>query len=256
MAVRHFHVVACQVFSRELSHCISQCPHSVSVSWLPQGLHDTPSQLRQELQRMIDAIERQEGPFATKYRPEAILLCYGLCSNGVVGIRAGEIPLVIPRTDDCIALFLGSQQRYLSLFAQYPGIYWLNNGWIESAFIPTREMLGKRREWYALQYGEDNADYLLEQEMSWSAQYNHCGFIQSSVYDTPEYRALAKQLAEDCRWSFEEFEGDLRLLRCLLNGEWGKEFLVCPPHCLVQPAYDGTKITWVPDSGESQKAAE
>ena len=42
---------------------------------------------------------------------EAILLGYGLCSNGLVGLTARSIPLVIP-VHDCITLFLGSKEQY------------------------------------------------------------------------------------------------------------------------------------------------
>ena len=36
------HIIACRVLTRELSYLISQSPHTVDVTWLPQGLHDTP----------------------------------------------------------------------------------------------------------------------------------------------------------------------------------------------------------------------
>jgi hypothetical protein len=44
-------------------------------------------------------------------RHEAVLLGYGLCNNGVVGLHA-PVPLVISRAHDCITLLLGSRERY------------------------------------------------------------------------------------------------------------------------------------------------
>jgi hypothetical protein len=138
------HVVACQVFSRELCSIAAQSSHVVELDLLPQGLHDTPALLREMVGEAIQKVEDRYQKGISKYLPDAIILGYGLCSNGVVGLQAGKIPLVVPRTDDCIGIFLGSQRRYLDLFQQYPGIYWFNHGWIENAFIPTKEHLKKK----------------------------------------------------------------------------------------------------------------
>ncbi len=65
----------------------------------------------------------------TKY--DAVLLGYALCSNGLVGLTAGKIPLVLPRAHDCITLFLGSKERYLDYFQAHTGVYFKTSGWIE-----------------------------------------------------------------------------------------------------------------------------
>lgn len=140
------HIIACRVLTRELSYLISQSPHTVDITWLPQGLHDTPEKLRALIADAIDGLYRQREQRMLKHFPDVIVLGYGLCSNGVVGLESRDIPLVIPRTDDCIALFLGSQERYLRLFEEYNGTYWLNNGWIETAYIPSLEMKEEMRE--------------------------------------------------------------------------------------------------------------
>jgi hypothetical protein len=50
----------------------------------------------------------------------------------VVGLRAAMSTLIVPRTDDCIALLLGSQENYKKHLKQEPGTYFLSKGWIES----------------------------------------------------------------------------------------------------------------------------
>ena len=52
--------IACRVFTRELSAAVAKCAHPVEVSWLPQGLHDTPDLLRARINGTIDAIERAD----------------------------------------------------------------------------------------------------------------------------------------------------------------------------------------------------
>lgn len=115
-------VIACRVFTRELSYYVSQSPHTVEVFWLPQGLHDTPDRLRRMIADTLGEIDRQREERLLKYSPDAIALAYGLCSNGVVGLESRDVPLIVPRTDDCIAQFLGSQRRYLALFAATQGL--------------------------------------------------------------------------------------------------------------------------------------
>ena len=165
----------------------------------------------------------------------------------MVGLESRDIPLVIPRTDDCIALFLGSQERYLRLFEEYNGTYWLNNGWIETAYIPSLEMKEEMREDYIRRYGEENAEFLLEQDSLWIGNYNTCGYIGSPIYRNPGHPTLARQVAAINGWKYAEFEGDIRLLRMMTEGTWtDEEFCICPPRHRVEAEYTGKKIQAVP----------
>lgn len=60
----------------------------------------------------------------------AVVLGYGLGSNGMVGLRAGVVPLVIPRAHDCIS-FLGFRRRYVELFNKRWGTTYYTSGWLE-----------------------------------------------------------------------------------------------------------------------------
>lgn len=241
------HLIACRVLNRELSYYASQSPHTVEITWLPQGLHDTPDRLRTLLQEAMEAIYQQKEKRMTAHLPDVMALGYGLCSNGVVGLTSGDIPLVIPRTDDCIALFLGSQQRYLDLFQTYNGTFWLNNGWIETAYFASEEQKARRRQEYAALYGEENAAFLLDQDGLWMKNYNTAAYIASPVYENPAYPELVRQVAQDNGWAYAAFQGDTRLLRMLTQGEWNDtEFCICPPHSRVEADYEGQKIRAVP----------
>ena len=238
------HIIACRVLTRELSYYAALSPHTVDITWLPQGLHDNPDRLRTMLQSAISGLEADIEGGLMKHWPDAVVLGYGLCSNGVVGLRAGKIPLVIPRTDDCIALFLGSQTRYLELFAQQPGTFWLNSGWMESAFLPLPDYLEQRKAEYIQKYGEDNAAYLLGQDMQWIERYQACGYIRSPRLESGPGPRAAKRLAQETGWDFFSVDGSDRLLQAMVRSEWNeKEFLICPPGYQVAAAYDGSKIT-------------
>ena len=240
-------LIGCMVMNREISHLISKSPHIVRTWWLRQGLHDTPAMLRTEVQQTIDAIERENEILPKGLRFDGILLAYGLCSNGVIGLRSRTMPLVIPRCDDCISLFLGSADRYRQLFSQLPGIYWYNTGWIEQAFTPSKANYERKRAEYAEEYGEENADYLMECNHSWMSNYRHCAFISCPLGDRPEYPAYVRQAADDFGWNFHEIEGDMTYFEQLVNGPWtDDQFLTCPPGHEVMPEFSNRKFTYAP----------
>lgn len=235
--------VGCMVLSREISFEISQSPSIVRAWWLQQGLHDTPDLLRAALQKQIDIIEEEQEKLDEHQRFQVICIGYGLCSNGVLGIKSRILPLVIPRCDDCISLFLGSATRYLNLFNSLPGIYWYNSGWIEQAFTPSEESYRQLYQKYVKLYGEDNADFLIDNQTSWVKNYKHCIYITSPVYNNVAHEEYAKTAAAIFRWIYHPEEGDMYLLHRLINGPWEeKEFLVCQPGYLVCPDYSEKKI--------------
>lgn len=236
-------VIACAVLQREISFELAGCENMVRIWWLRQGLHDTPDLLRQQLQNEIDRIEAEQEELASDKKYDAIVIGYGLCSNGVIGLRAGTLPLVIPRCDDCISLFLGSAERYRKLFTEVNGAYWYNPGWIEHAFTPSEESYAVRFEDYCEKYGEDNAEYLMEAERGWVKNYQSCVYIESPVYHTDVYETYAQNAAKSYGWQFRREQGDQRMLHDLLAGAWNEaEYLVCPPCHIVQPDYSDRKI--------------
>ncbi len=243
-------IIGCMVMNREISHLTAQSGNVVRVWWLRQGLHDTPDVLREELQHKIDEIERENQMLPAHLRMEAVVLAYGLCSNGVIGLHSRSLPVIVPRCDDCISLFLGSAERYRKLFRELPGIYWYNNGWIEQAFTPSRENYARQRAQYAEEYGEENADYLMECTNNWMGQYRHCGFITCPLGDRLDYESYARQAAEDFGWQFTRVEGDMAYFDALVNGPWDDaRFLTCPPHSCISAEYDERKFCAVPENG-------
>jgi hypothetical protein len=83
-------ILACDVFADELRGLEVS---SERIVWLEMGLHDRPDLLRLEIQKNIGQIENDPAI-------ETILLVYGLCGNGLAGIRAGRCHLVLPRAHE------------------------------------------------------------------------------------------------------------------------------------------------------------
>lgn len=194
------HIISCATLGDEMKRLADG---SATCSCLPFGLHNTPDKLRATLQAEIDA---------TPDDVDTILLGYGMCGRGALGLRSERCRLVIPKVDDCIALSLGSRAEHLRQIARAPGTFYLTKGWIESGDDPYTEYLKA-----AERYGHERA-YRLEKRII--ANYTRLAFINTGNGDMGEARAYAQRVADFFDMQFEEIEGSDLLLRKLVEGEW------------------------------------
>lgn len=247
-------VIACEIALREICHLAAGSRSVLDLEFLPQGLHDTPTTGKDEIQRRIDAVP------AGKY--DAVLIGYGLCSSILKDLRAGPTRLVIPRAHDCITFFLGSKERYQECFNARPGTYYFTAGWLEvrarrgpaaasghGLFMPAQTP-GAREEEYARwveKYGEEQAQYLRETMAEWTSHYTHGTLIS---FDFTKHLGCGDEVRSICtdkRWQYEELSGDTGLLQRWLDGVWSDaEFLVVPPGVRVMPSHDAGVVTCVP----------
>jgi hypothetical protein len=241
-------LVVCEVFFREVCHLAANSPSVCDVTFMPFGLHSTPDSLRVRLQQEIDA--------ADPAVHEHVILAYGLCSGGTSQLRAGSIPVVIPKAHDCITLFLGSRVRYDQEFSGHPGTYYYTPGWIERAdgevdqghIVELKERERTRRfDEYKEKYGEDNAIFLIEQETLWLANYNRAAFINTNIGDLKTYRSFTERVAASHGWTNEEIPADLSLMAKLFGDSWDeKEFLVVPPGWSTAQSFDEQVVKAIP----------
>ncbi len=233
------HVIACEVLFRELCMAAAQAGPIVDLTFVRKGLHDEPELLRRTLQELVDRA-------AEDGRADYIALCYGLCSNGTAGLRAPNMPLVIPRAHDCITLFLGSRQRYDEMFRQRPGTYYYTSGWLERGgdAPPPGAEEGKRLalgsfEELVRKYGEENARYLMEVQGAWKQRYTTACYIRMPLSHRDEYAQQVRKIAEENGWEYLEVEGDDRLIRALVEGQWDEaEFQIIEPGHELGCSYD------------------
>jgi hypothetical protein len=234
--------LGCEVLARPLYLAAATSPHIVDVELLRIGLHDVPGNLRTTLQEAVDA--------ADPARYDAVVLGYALCGQATAGIRAGRVPLVVPRAHDCITLFLGDRARYTREFTEHPGTYWYSQDYIERGTAADGEIRGlgvgsgteeDMRATHAAfveKYGRENADYLMEALGAWREHYDRAAFIDLGVADAAPVEARARDDADRRGWSFARVEGDLVLIRRLLAADWADDFLVVEPGQRVAMTYD------------------
>ncbi len=237
-------LISCEILFREMCAAVARSPHFVDIEFLPKGLHDLGSQkMLAHVQGAVDRVQSYD----------AVLLGYGLCNNGLDGLKARTLPLVLPRAHDCITLFMGSKERYLDYFNSHPGVYFKTTGWIERGEnggdmqqLSIQRQLGIDMSYERLveKYGEDNARYLYEEFGNLTKNYAQLTFIEMGVEPDGRFEQHTREQAENRGWRFEKIQGDLSMIQRLVNGEWDdKEFLVVPPGWQVSAKYDEGIIT-------------
>ena len=205
----HTRVIACATVIEEM---LPLMPPHMEYEVLDFGLHFSPDTLRSTLQNAINA---------SAASAENIILGYGLCCQAVVGLRAEDCTLVVPRVDDCIAIFLGSEAAYTQQIHSVPGTYYLTKGWIEAAGTPFVEydLLVER-------YGEGKARWIMSQIFK---NYIRLAFINTGQHELENYRAHARCTAERFSLRYEEIQGSNALIKKMLYGPWDDDFVIAAP---------------------------
>jgi len=211
-------VIACKVFQGLLEQYLPE-DMAEGITFLDYGLHQVPKNLTKALQEQIDGVEAAS----------LIVLGYGLCGNGLDGIKAGKHTLVAPRVDDCIAILLGSYEAYKREFDSCSGTYYLSKGWLESGSNPLQEY-----HEYVKKYGEEKAKWLMDMQYK---NYKRVAFVAHEQADLDKYRSQAKEVAEYCaQWGmrYEEILGSNKFVQemaeiAVAPEEVSDGFLVIPP---------------------------
>src|SRR6056297_2478403 len=164
-------IIACGSIKPELEK-LAHHRDDVKIRTMPQNLHRTPHKMKDLIQKVIQKAEGEN---------DQIVLGYGLCSNGVVGIEAPKQGLYIPRVHDCIALYLGSRDKYQRIFSKNPGTYHLTKSWIDNQKDP----LGLVENEYTERVGREFAEEAMNTEIR---NYKYISFVNTGAGDDEKYR--------------------------------------------------------------------
>lgn len=243
-------LIACEILYRELCAAVARSTNCIDVEFLPKGLHDIGAEgMSGRLKDALAKVDEEEY--------DAVLFGYALCSNGLVGLAARSVPLVVPRAHDCISLFLGSKERYLEYFQNNPGAYFETSGWIERG--DDLEQLDPRRanpdskatqagmdqsyEQLVERYGEDNARFLYEELWNMTRNYSRLTYIEMGIEPDDRFERHARELAKTRDWKFDKLAGDMRLIQALVDGPWDEDrFLLVQPGQRIVASFDKTII--------------
>jgi len=211
-------IIACKVLQSLIETCLVET--AVTTVFMEYGLHRTPNLMVAALQEKVDQI----------LNPSVVVLGYGLCGNGLVGLKSRGHTLIVPRVHDCITMFLGSHRSYMEDFSSEPGTYYLTRGWLESGSNPLDEYQA-----LAEKYGRETADWIVDAQYK---SYKRLVLVAPTRAELELCRGRASEVAEFCaaRWGFryEERVGSDEFVRQLVTNapqfaESTEDFLVIPP---------------------------
>ncbi|MGM0431708.1 MAG: DUF1638 domain-containing protein [Spirochaetota bacterium] len=195
-----------------LVECRSLIPDDVTVVKLPFALHSTPEKLQQKLQEEIDAIPG-EGAH--------ILIGFGLCSNGAVGLSSKRHWLYLPKVHDCIALFSGSQERFHEITDSELGTLYMTKRFMENEQGHYHLM---EYDAYVQRYGEELAHTYIGMLLN---SYTRGMLIESGEYDIQPYRNMAQRFCTQHDLRFEQISADLTLVEQLFAANVSDDRIIC-----------------------------
>lgn len=207
-------VIACRVMETELDTLLPPDNETVVVRYLDQNLHRTPEKMPGKIQAEIERVADFAGQ---------IVLGYGLCSNGIVGVKALRQDVYIPRVHDCISLLMGSRTRYARAFRERPGAYYLTPGWV----VREKDPIGMMEKEYAPKMGRETAEWGIREELK---HYTHIVLINTGIGDIPRLRERAKKNAHFLNKEYDEVIGSTAFFQKILFGPYDEtEFIRLRP---------------------------
>lgn len=212
--------------NHELRYCAPRSPHRIDMEFIYQGLHEFPGKLQKSL---VEALERVD---PDKY--DYILLSYGLCGNGTLGVSHPKLPIIMHNVHDCVPLLIGDRKAHCEYMQKRPGTFWFSYGWIEGFPLPGgHDYSQKYDEFYNSVINEKQRDTIERMLME---NYTHLTFIR--------WDALGHKIAEEGRrytrscvaslndrlgfsLRYDEVKGSPEVLQRFVDGEWNSDDFLC-----------------------------
>ena len=204
--------IACKTIENELLAAMEQVDCHFPVLWLESGLHNWPDKLRNRIQELLDQCQGCD----------TVLLAMSFCGNSVVGLKTHNFQLVIPRSDDCITLLLGSLARRQEAKATY----FLTEGWLKGELN-----LWKEYQNCLAKYGEKRGKRIFSALL---AHYKNLALVDTGCFDREVLEKQVQEIAAVLGLEYICLDGTLDHLKQLLTGPWTENrFVQVAPHSTV-----------------------
>ncbi len=185
------------------------------IHYLDTDLHRTPTKIPEAIQTKIHEISPLYG---------TIVLGYGLCSNGVVGVSAPRSTVILPRVHDCLDLFLGFVGKGKSRIELGTSHYYLTPGTI----LNRKDPLATMELEYIPKMGRKMSEWGMKEELK---HYTHFALITSPGTDMTSIRDQARENARFFDMTLTEVTSDLAFFKQLLYGPHDPEYFLHIPPC-------------------------
>lgn len=215
-------VIACGSLFHEFTSLIKD-DNGPDIHFLDTDLHRTPTKIPKVLQAKLDEIS---------HRYQTIILGYGLCSNGVVGIKTHRATLIVPRVHDCLDLFLGFVGRGKSRIGLGTAHYYLTPGTI----LNQKDPLAIMEQEYIPKMGRKMSEWGMKEELK---HYSHFALITSPGTDMVPILDQAEKNAAFFDMTLTEVKSDLAFFKQLLYGPHDPKFFlhILPGEVITQEMF-------------------
>ena len=210
-------LIGCDIIRPELEVLCREHAPQTRLRFLDQNLHRRPEQMPAIIQAAIDDLADED--------IAQVVLGYGLCSNGLVGVEAPPQGMIVPRVHDCVALVLGSRAAFDEQFTAHPGTYYLTASWIDA----DKDPLGTMEKEYAPRLGRETAEWGMREELRHQTR---IALVDSGVCagSCDRVRDRAQANAEFFDKQYEELAGSAEYLKRLITGPYPQdEFIAIAP---------------------------
>lgn len=226
-------LIGCNVFREELDAYADLLRKFDSIDVLEMGLHDYPDTLRERLQEKIDVLEQDDSI-------EYIVLAYGVCGGGTIGLQTRKACLVLPKAHDCISILLGNSRRHEALQKEKPSTYFYSPGWVREKKVPGPDREKWLRSLYQNRFDEEMIDELVEADEEAYSIYTTAGYVD--ITNNCGARSYCKECSCTMGWEFKDLQGDEKWWVNLLSGSFdADQFLILQPGEITSLA-DGQEI--------------
>lgn len=201
-------LIACGMIQDEINLALKNISHIYDVVWMSSELHVNPDFLREELQKKITENQNYS----------RILLAYGNCGKGLVGIVSEKAELAFLRSEDCIQMLLHKNKGLKSLRGE---TYFITKGWMMG-----KKSLKEEYHYAINKYGPKKAEMIMEIMFK---NYESLIMIDSGAYDLENWVHCARHLSQVLKLEFVITPGDVELLEMFLSQNWDHRVALVAP---------------------------
>lgn len=209
-------LISCETLRGEIELLEKRNRLEMDAVWLEPGLHDTPDKLHALLQNHLESISDYD----------RVILGMGRCGGALNQLKTGNYEMILPKADDCISVFFGSDKLRYAYGNENASIF-LTEGWAlgERSFATEFQS-------YIEDYDEETALCLLE---TMYGNFRTLTYIDTGAYDVQKLMAETCAVARRCKLCPKVVPADLSLLEKTLAGPWDESlFYIVSPHGMLQ----------------------
>ncbi len=189
-------LICCRMLENELKKICEYENMDAPIIWVDAGLHNTPDKLHNELQALLDSQPKDI---------KRVVLLYSLCGQAVLGLKTRDFDLIMPRTDDCIALLLNGNSNKI----KNNGTFFLTDRWLDDE----KSLMNEYK--YALEkYGPNRCEKIFKRQF---AHYNVLGLLDTGSYDVNSLMEKTAPIANTLELTQKIIHTDCDMLRQLIR---------------------------------------